>query len=54
MISTSDFVKPLVNQALNYLQADPVGNLPKLIGIGERLATQENHKKQVRDVGKAV
>lgn len=54
MISTSDFVKPLVNQALNYLQADPVGNLPKLIGIAEKLATQENHKKQVRDVGKAV
>ncbi len=54
MISTLDFAKPLVNQALGYLQADPVGNLPKALAIAEKLASQENHKQQVREVGKAI
>ena len=54
MVSTADIARPLVNQALNYLSRDPVGNMPKMLSLAERIAVKESHKAQVRDVSKVL
>lgn len=54
MISSTDFIKPIVNQAVGYLSRNPVENMPKVLALAEKLARQENHKQQVRAVAKVV